>query len=467
MADVFVSYASSDRDRILPIVRALENEGLTVWWDREILAGASWDREIEREIGEAGCVVVVWSTSSVDSEYVRSEADEASDRNILVPVLIDDVRPPLAHRRRQAAILTGGLDAGSNEFEKLVTSIRSILGNADTPDPAGGATYDGRYRVRRHIWPMVLGLFLLLGGSAMYYRDSIMMNLTLSAPSLFFGKPIAQQIGFATTTDGIRIAYATSGNGPPILQILSVGTHLENGQSSPIYDNEGLLAMSSRSNRFIRYDGRGTGLSDRDVGDDFSLDARLRDLDAVVDALQLDRFGVLGISAGGQAAIAYTALHPDRVTRLVLAGAASYYRFGPNGDPRFTREMLDLIEVGWERPDVPRLFADNLLSPGGDEVQRRFVGEMLQRANTGSMLAAFYRASAEIDVSDYARSIRVPTLVIQASDDVIVPLDEGRIQASLIPGARLELVKGGHMSSSASTAATRRLALDFLNQSAH
>ena len=91
----------------------------------------------------------------------------------------------------------------------------------------------------------------------------------MNVPVLFFGEAIEQQLGFATAADGTRIAYATSGNGPPIMHVLSINTDLINGQHSPIYDNDGLVAMSSRHNFFVRYDGRGMGLSDRDV-DDFS-----------------------------------------------------------------------------------------------------------------------------------------------------------------------------------------------------
>ena len=97
------------------------------------------------------------------------------------------------------------------------------------------------------------------------YRESLILVLLLNTPALFFGEPIEQELGFATASDGMRIAYATSGAGPVILQVMSVNTHLQSGQSSPIYDNDGLLALSSRNNLFVRYDGRGTGLSDRAV----------------------------------------------------------------------------------------------------------------------------------------------------------------------------------------------------------
>ena len=95
MADVFISYASEDRERIRPLVRAIEAAGLSVWWDTNIGMGASFDREIEQELDATKCVVVIWSERSVNSDWVRAEATEALERQLLVPAIIDDVRPPL------------------------------------------------------------------------------------------------------------------------------------------------------------------------------------------------------------------------------------------------------------------------------------------------------------------------------------------------------------------------------------
>lgn len=106
MADVFISYASEDRERVKPVVESIEHAGFSVWWDRKIGLGSSFDREIERELDSACCVVVVWSRHSIDSDWVRNEAQEGLDRGILVPVLIDLVKPPLAFRRTQAAVLS-------------------------------------------------------------------------------------------------------------------------------------------------------------------------------------------------------------------------------------------------------------------------------------------------------------------------------------------------------------------------
>ena len=120
MSDVFVSYSSQDRARVVPLVQALERRGWTVWWDRKIDAGTAFDREIEAAIDEAKCIVVVWSESSVQSDWVRSEASEGLNRGILAPVAIDPVRPPLAFRLTQTVDLTV---AGAS-LEPLIDAVR-------------------------------------------------------------------------------------------------------------------------------------------------------------------------------------------------------------------------------------------------------------------------------------------------------------------------------------------------------
>lgn len=131
MADVFLSYDSDDRVRIEPLVALLERNGFTVWWDRRIDMGASFDLEIEREIAEAACVVVVWSENSIQSEWVRNEVDDGLERGILVPVQIDDVRLPLAARRLQTAKIVGWPDVKDDRvLGQLIASIRSYADKA-------------------------------------------------------------------------------------------------------------------------------------------------------------------------------------------------------------------------------------------------------------------------------------------------------------------------------------------------
>jgi TolB-like protein len=119
MADVFVSYASEDRKRIEPFVDLLKQQGWSVWWDRDLIVGPTFDQEIEQELLQASCVVVLWSRYSIESTWCRAEATEALERKILVPVLIDDVRPPLAFRAAQTASLVGWPRSPDNVGEVL------------------------------------------------------------------------------------------------------------------------------------------------------------------------------------------------------------------------------------------------------------------------------------------------------------------------------------------------------------
>jgi len=125
MADIFVSYKREDLDHVRPLVRILEAEGWTVWWDTRINAGEIWDEIIEREIKAARCVVVVWSQRSVNSQYVRLEAHEGRKRDILVPIIIENVQPPLAFGLIQATNLTEWKGSGDAlEIIQLKASIQ-------------------------------------------------------------------------------------------------------------------------------------------------------------------------------------------------------------------------------------------------------------------------------------------------------------------------------------------------------
>ena len=137
MADVFVSYATEDRERVKPIVDAIQAAGLSVWWDRRIGVGQSFDREIEKQLDTCTCVVVVWSRTSVESDWVRNEAQEGLDRGILAPILVDDVKQPLAFRRVQAARYYTGDD---QELEKLLEAISVVTATESTAIAVGTPT---------------------------------------------------------------------------------------------------------------------------------------------------------------------------------------------------------------------------------------------------------------------------------------------------------------------------------------
>ena len=129
MSDIFVSYASADRDRARAIAQALTEHGWSVWWDRTIPPGKQFDEVIEEALDAARCVVVLWSKASVASTWVKTEAAEAMRRKILVPVLIEDVKIPLEFRRLQAADLSHwNGEKAHEELQKFFASIETNVG---------------------------------------------------------------------------------------------------------------------------------------------------------------------------------------------------------------------------------------------------------------------------------------------------------------------------------------------------
>ena len=249
--------------------------------------------------------------------------------------------------------------------------------------------------------------------------------------------PLEQRIRFCTASDGVRIAYATSGAGPPLVKPANWLTHLEYDWESPVWRH--WLHELSRDRTLVRYDERGSGLSDRDV-DDYSFEAWVRDLETVVDAVGLERFPLLALSQGCAVAIAYAARHPERVTRLVLYGGFVQGSIVRARTPEELEEavmMTHRMPLYWGRDNPAfRLFFAARFMPDGTPEQMRWFSE-LQRVTTTPEIAVRLRTtSAHIDVTDLATRVRAPTLVLHATGDAVVPFDQGRHLAALVPGAR-------------------------------
>ena len=250
--------------------------------------------------------------------------------------------------------------------------------------------------------------------------------------------PLGQTIRMCTTPDGTGLAYAVSGHGPWLVKAANWMTHLDYDWESPIWRhwNEGL----SSNNTLLRYDERGSGLSDRDVHR-FSFDAWVDDLASVVDAAGLDRFPLLGISQGGAVAIAYAVRHPERVRKLVLLGAYAQGRGVRAMTPEQKREAdlhIDLARIGWgtNEPTFRQVFTSQFM-PEGTQEQWETFNELQRRTCSAENAVRFMEVFASIDVVDVARELQCPTLIMHARNELRVPFETARHLASLIPGGQL------------------------------
>ncbi|HEU4721566.1 MAG TPA: alpha/beta fold hydrolase [Gemmatimonadaceae bacterium] len=255
--------------------------------------------------------------------------------------------------------------------------------------------------------------------------------------------PLEQRIRFCTAADGVRIAFATSGSGPVLVKPANWLTHLEYDWESPVW-RHWLRELSGRFT-LVRYDERGSGLSDRDA-DDLSFDSWVCDLETVVDAAGLDRFPLLGISQGCAVAIAYAVRHPERVSRLVLYGGyvQGVLARARTDSEREEAEMLTRSMPSYWGRDNPafRLFFAARFVPDGTQEQMQWFSELTRVTTSPEIAVRLRTAASRIDVTDLAPRVRAPTLVLHANGDAAAPFDQGRLLAALIPGARFVPLEG-------------------------
>ena len=246
-----------------------------------------------------------------------------------------------------------------------------------------------------------------------------------------------QDIRFARSADGVGIAYAVHGSGPPLLIDACWLSHLQYDWQSPVWRH--YLVELGRVATVIRYDERGHGLSDRGVTD-HSLPARVADLEAVADAAGLDRFALLAMAQGGPVALEYTARHPERVTRLALYGsyAAALGEASSTEEQELDDAFQALIRVGWERPtpEFRRVFT-SLMIPGATEAQMQWLDE-LQRMATDAETALLAREQRQLaDSRHRLPELDLPALVLHSRDDQMNGFEHSRHLAAHLPRARL------------------------------
>jgi pimeloyl-ACP methyl ester carboxylesterase len=243
----------------------------------------------------------------------------------------------------------------------------------------------------------------------------------------------------------VRIAYASTGSGPPLVKAANWLTNLDLEWESPIWSH--WIDALADGHRLVRYDERGCGLSDWDV-EEFRLDTWVEDLELVVDSVGLDRFPLIGLSQGGAVAIAYAVRNPDRVSRLVLVNAYARGRLVRAATPEEREEAALDIQVGrvaWRRADQSyrQVFASQFLPDESREMWNEFVA--LQGATTSTEnVVRFLDAFANLDVSAIAPQVACPTLVMHSRRDRRVPISQARELAALIPGSTLRLLDSGN-----------------------
>lgn len=274
--------------------------------------------------------------------------------------------------------------------------------------------------------------------------------------------PVRQEISYCTSSDGTQIAYALSGEGSPLVRVANWLTHLEMDWKSSICSH--WMRELSKDNTLIRYDLRGSGLSERNT-DDLSMEAWIRDLEAIIDDLQLEQFDLLGLCQGGAIAMAYAARHPEKINHLILFGGYSKGALTsgmPEEQKRKAEVLGGMIEVGWGQDDVTfrRIFAD-LLMPDASDESRNWLAELQRVSVTPEMAARLWRAFHTIDVSYCLQKITSPTLIFHVTGDRMIPYKMGEQIAKEIPSARFVPLPGNNHILLSSDPAWQRFLAEF------
>lgn len=253
--------------------------------------------------------------------------------------------------------------------------------------------------------------------------------------------PPSAEVRFCTAPDGVKIAYAQQGEGPPLVKTANWMTHLERDAEGPIWRH--WIAEFTVGRSFVRYDQRGNGLSDWNAA--FTQRAFVEDLEAVVDAAGLDRFDLLGLSQGASVALAYAVRHPHRVRRIVLLGAyARGWAMRSTPEQLARREaMLTLSRTGWDEdnPAFRQLFT-SLFIPDADAETHHWFNTTQRMSTNGANAYALQRAGADLDIDGLLGRVKAPTLVAHRREDAVVPFETGRELAQKIAGARFLPLEG-------------------------
>ena len=252
-----------------------------------------------------------------------------------------------------------------------------------------------------------------------------------------------QRIAFARSKDKTTIAYALSGEGPPLVRAGTWLTHVHHDWDSPFLGH--WLRFMSERHTLVRYDPRGCGLSQNDVGA-FTFDDWVADLEAVVDRLELQSFPLFGMSQGGAVAAEYAIRHPERVTHLTLyAPLVTGWRGRTSSSAQQWQLMEQLVLTGWGEANMafPSMFA-HLFVPQSPPETRHWYAELQRKMATKEVASRFMSVLAELSMFRRLKEIRVPTLVIQIAHDQVVDPRRAAGIASEIPGSEFVSIDSGN-----------------------
>ena len=253
-----------------------------------------------------------------------------------------------------------------------------------------------------------------------------------------------QEIQFFTTSDGVRIAYTIGGSGPALVRAIDWLNHLDFEWKNP--HRRHWFSQIMQHHTFLRYDQRGSGLSDWNVSD-FSFERSLADFQELMDHVGFNKFSIFGSCQGGAIGTAFAALNPDRVSKLILVGA--FARGWPAPDSIILEQfnaMLTLIRLGWgkDNPAFRQLWT-TLFRPDASVEETEWMNEFQRITSSPENAARMLSEFPKIDITDLLPKVCCPTLVIHSRDEAVVPAQEGRLMASRIRGARyVELPSRSH-----------------------
>ncbi len=270
------------------------------------------------------------------------------------------------------------------------------------------------------------------------FRSSNDDSISVAAESE--SEKLPQEIRYTRVSNGLKVAWSSAGSGYPLVRSLGWFTNLEMEWDSPI--SAAFCQKLASRFQLIRYDGRGMGLSDRNVHE-FNAETRLEDLEAVIEASGIERFALLGMSEGGSTAIRYAAKHPERVSHLVIWGS---FLVTPDFDdvPQMA-PIARLVPKHWggDSAAFHQMFTATFL-PDGNAADNELFNELQRTSATPETAAAFLASTTQIDVRDVVGDVQVPTQVLHRKGDLAIPVKYGKAAAAELPNSKLVLLEGNN-----------------------